>query len=337
MAFLFKRNPKTPFELIKTLNDSLLKLDYNDKKIQDDCTRYLKQLRIILHGEDDIEPQQDQIYNISQEIFQQDCLYHLIINLLKLDFDSRKDVFIIFSVLLRRNKEQQNQPPPPIVNYLLNSQPEILLILLRGPETHEIGIISGQILRECIKYETINKFILYNSLFWNFFNYVQIPIFELATDAMMTLNDLLTIHRKQVSEFLNDNYDKFVTTINNLIDSENYVTKRQSVKLLNDLNSSRANSKFINKYYDDTVNLKKTMRLLSENSKNLQLEGFHILKFFMANPKRSQKINDLLIKNKINFLIFLKNFDVESFHDPTLTDEKDFVLQEIERLPDRKE
>ena len=91
MAFLFKRNPKTPPELVRALNDQVLKLDYaspdNAKKYQDECARYLKNMKVILHGDDEVEPQPDQITQLAQEIYSTDCLYYLVVNLRKLDFD----------------------------------------------------------------------------------------------------------------------------------------------------------------------------------------------------------------------------------------------------------
>lgn len=335
MAFLFKRNPKTPPELVRALNDQVLKLDYaspdNAKKYQDECARYLKNMKVILHGDDEVEPQPDQITQLAQEIYSTDCLYYLVVNLRKLDFDSRKDVVILFLTLLRRTMANKS----PTVDYLVHSKPEIITMLIKGPENLEIGLICGQILRDCIKFEVINRFVLYSPSFYNFFKYVQIPTFEIATDAMMTLHELLTTHRKLVSEFLGNNYDVFITAINKPITSKNYVTKRQSVKLLNELVSQRSNQQFLSKFFDDANNLKLTMLLLSDKLKNLQLEGFHTLKFFVANPKRSQKVTDILIKNKANFIEFFKTFDIASFHDSNIIEERDYTLGEIKNLPDR--
>lgn len=335
MAFLFKRNPKTPPELVRALNDQVLKLDYaspdNAKKYQDECARYLKNMKVILHGDDEVKPQPDQITQLAQEIYSTDCLYYLVVNLRKLDFDSRKDVVILFLTLLRRTMANKS----PTVDYLVHSKPEIITMLIKGPENLEIGLICGQILRDCIKFEVINRFVLYSPSFYNFFKYVQIPTFEIATDAMMTLHELLTTHRKLVSEFLGNNYDVFITAINKLITSKNYVTKRQSVKLLNELVSQRSNQQFLSKFFDDANNLKLTMLLLSDKLKNLQLEGFHTLKFFVANPKRSQKVTDILIKNKANFIEFFKTFDIASFHDSNIIEERDYTLGEIKNLPDR--
>ena len=59
-------------------------------------------MKVILHGDDEVEPQPDQITQLAQEIYSTDCLYYLVVNLRKLDFDSRKDVVILFLTLLRR-------------------------------------------------------------------------------------------------------------------------------------------------------------------------------------------------------------------------------------------
>ncbi|KAI5960557.1 HYM1 [Candida pseudojiufengensis] len=363
MAFLFKRNPKNPPELIRALNDQLSKLDYtNDpssyKKYQDESSRYLKQIKNIIYGDDENEPQFDQINQLLSEILITNNLYILTINLNKLDFDSRKDVIIIYSTLLRRNyitgingngngigglksmlssssSTTLSQQSPPVVDYLLHKKPEILNILIRGPETPEIGLVCGQILRDCCKFEEINKYIIYNEAFWNFFKYVENPMFEIACDSMMTLNDLLTIHKKIIPDFLVLNYENFMNHINNLIKSNNYVTKRQISKLLKDLVSERSNLQFLQKYCNDYKNLKYTMLLLSEKSKNLQLEGFHLLKYIIANPKRLPKINETLIKNKQNFSEFFKTFDITSFHDSSLIEERNFIIQQIELLPDK--
>lgn len=331
MTFLFKRNPKTPPELVKALNELVVKLDgTQDKKSQDECSRFLKQAKVILHGDDETEPQPDQIVLFANEVYNSDCLYNLIYNLKKLDFDSRKDVLNIFLTLLRRLTANKF----PTVDYLIYSKPEIIVMLMKGPESAETGLLCGQLLRDCIKYEVINKFVLLHQLFWNFFRYVEIPIFEIATDSFITLHDLLTTHKKLVSDFLANNYEACTSHINKLIQSNNYVTKRQSVRLLSDLVLQRQNQSFLNKYFDDTVNLKLVMILLSDKLKNLQIEGFHIFKFFVAKPKKSQKVLDILIKNKKNFIDFFGTFDLQHFNDPNIIDERNYILGEIQKLPE---
>lgn len=333
MSFLFKRNPRTPQELVRNLNETILKIDLsndNHKKYQDECARYLKQIRVILYGDEETEPQPDQISQLAQEVYATDCLFYLIVHLSKLDFDSRKAVSILFLSLLRRKIGNQS----PTVDYLLNSKPEIIMLLIKNQESIETGLICGSIIRDCSKFEIINSFILNSKIFWQYFNYVQNDIFEIATDSFTTLHDLLTLHKKLVSEFLTNNYEVFNQKINKLIQLDNYVTKRQSIRLLSELVLTRSNQVFLNKFFDDTNNLKLIMLLLSDKLKNLQVEGFHIFKFFVAKPKKSQKVLDILIKNKDNFIEFLEKFDVSGFNDSNLLEEKEYILNEIKKLPD---
>lgn len=318
---------------MRALNDLVSKLDGlsdSNKKHQDECTRFLKQAKVILHGDEENDPHPDQISQFAQEVYALDCLFHLVSNLKRLDFDLRKDVLTVFLALLRRQIGNRL----PTVDYLVNQKPEVLLMLLKGPEHQEVGLVCGQILRDCVKFEAVNRYILGNLGFWNYFRYVQIPVFELATDAFTTLHDLLTTHKKLVSDFLAKNYEPFTSHINELIQSDNYVTKRQSVRLLAELVLQRQNQQFLNRYFDDTNNLKLIMLLLSDKLRNLQIEGFHIFKFFVAKPKKSQRVLDILIKNKENFLEFLGSFDISHFNDPNLVDERDYILSEIQKLPD---
>lgn len=333
MSFLFKRTPRTPQELVRNLNDLIEKIDStndnNNNKYQDECFKYLKQIKLILHGDDEVDPQPDQISSLAQEIYQTDCLYYLMKYLANLDFDSRKDVSIIFLTLLRRKIGNTS----PTVDYLM-SKPEIFILLVKGQNVSEIGLICGSILRDCIKFEIINHYILYSSYFWNFFQYVQNDIFEIATDSFITLHDLLTSHKKLVSLFLQNNYEPITKEINKLIQLKNYVTKRQSVRLLNEIVLNKSNQYFLTTYFNDTTNLKLIMILLSDKLKNLQLEGFQIFKYFIAKPKKSKDILSVLIKNKSNFIEFFEKFDTSIANDANLIDEKDYILDQITRLPD---
>ncbi|ODQ79502.1 hypothetical protein BABINDRAFT_161897 [Babjeviella inositovora NRRL Y-12698] len=330
MAFLFKRNPKTPGEVVRLLNEQVAKIDTTNDRRKDEAARYLKQMKLILHGDDETDPVPDQIAQLAQEIYQTDTLFVLVDHLGSLDFDSRKDVVTLFSSLLRR----QIGSRAPTVDYLL-SKPKILLLLLKGPENPEIGLVCGQILRHCIKFEGITRFVLQERCVWNCFQYCQLSTFELATDASNILYDLLTVHKKPASEFLTQNYQYVTLHLNRLIQLTNYVTKRQSVRLLSALILERQNHFFLNKYVDDPNNLKVVMLLLSDKSKNVQIEGFDIFKVFVAKPKKEKAILDVLIKNKENFIKFFENFVIErSSGNLTLIEERDYILSEIKNLPD---
>jgi hypothetical protein len=60
--------------------------------------------------------------------------------------------------------------------------------------------------------------------------------------------------------------------------SNNYVTKRQSLKLLGEILLDRANFTVMTRYIANEANLKMMMNLLRDKSKNIQFEAFHVFK-----------------------------------------------------------
>lgn len=75
------------------------------------------------------------------------------------------------------------------------------------------------------------------------------------------------------------NYDQFFTKYNKiLIQSDSYVTKRQSIKLLGDILLDRANYSVMMSYANSGDNLKICMNLLLDGRRMINYEGFHVFK-----------------------------------------------------------
>ncbi|MDC5626397.1 Mo25 family protein, partial [Acinetobacter baumannii] len=150
-----------------------------------------------------------------------------------------------------------------------------------------------------------------------------------------TLFDLLTIHKKIVSDFFQLNSDLFSNKINLLISSHSYVAKRQSIKLLAQLLLTKSNYYLLTNYVNSPVNLKIIMTLLGDKSKNIQMESFHVFKVFIANPKKTKPVLDILIKNREKLLNFLTNFNILDKKDDggAFLNEKSFIIDQIEKLP----
>lgn len=331
MAFLFKRNPKTPVDIVKALCEQLLKLDTatDKRKVQDEIFKHLSQIKMVITGGDEHDPQPDQTASLTQEIYGSDLVYLLISNLSKLEFNMRKDVMVLFTTLLRKDNVSRQ---PPMVDYLL-SKPVLLHLLLVGPETPDTALITGHILRDCVQYEALASVVLNDASLWKYFEYTQGGTFENSTDAFTTLSELLTIHRQLAGQFLDTHTERFIENVNRLISTGNYVTKRQSVKLLGHLMFQKTNCRLMYEYISSADNLKLVMILLSDKSKNLQYETFHIFKVFAANPEKTRPVMDILIKNRDKLILFLQNLDVDRKDDMTFSEEKDYVIGLIQDLP----
>lgn len=84
---------------------------------------------------------------------------------------------------------------------------------------------------------------------------------------MIGLQELLTTHKILSADFLEKNYDRVFSNYTGLLESENYVTRRQALKLLGELLLDRANFTIMTKYISDPANLKLMMNMLRDPSK----------------------------------------------------------------------
>ena len=50
----------------------------------------------------------------------------------------------------------------------------------------EIALSCGNMLRECIRYEALAKILLHSDHFYDFFKYVEVSTFDIASDAFAT-------------------------------------------------------------------------------------------------------------------------------------------------------
>lgn len=81
------------------------------------------------------------------------------------------------------------------------------------------------------------------------------------------------------ARFLNVNYDLFFSKYNlELMRSNSYVTKRQSIKLLGELLLDRSNYNIMITYVADGEHLKLCMNLMRDDRRMVRYEAFHVFK-----------------------------------------------------------
>lgn len=330
--FLFGRSNKSPQELVKGLKELLLQLEKGEKryeKIAEDVTKCISGIKNILYGTNDQEPQTELIAQLAQEIYNANLIKIMIDNISRVDFEGKKDIASIFNNLLRRQIGNRS----PTVDHIA-SRPEILFRLINGYEIQDVALNCGMMLRECCRYEELTKLILYSESdqFYKFFEYVELSTFDIASDAFLTFRDLLTKHKSLCAAFLEQNYDKFFEHYQKLLHSENYVTRRQSLKLLGELLLDRYNFTVMTKYISNPDNLKLMMNMLREKSRNIQFEAFHVFKVFVANPNKPKPITDILLRNKEKLIEFLPNFHSDRNEDEQFNDEKAYLIKQIKEL-----
>mmetsp|Transcript_6935 Transcript_6935/g.10920 ORF Transcript_6935/g.10920 Transcript_6935/m.10920 type:complete len:337 (+) Transcript_6935:126-1136(+) len=332
MQFLFGRpKPKSPVELVKSIKEALVILDGRKdpksvEKATEELSRNLSMMKAYLYGDNENPPSPEVVTLLATEVYSFDLLPDIVENIGKLEFEARKDVAQIFNNLLRRQVGSRT----PTVEYVMN-HPALLDILVSGYENHDIALNCGSMLRECLRHESLTKHLIWSENFYKFFKYVEFSSFDVASDAFATFKDILVKHKGVASDFLDKNFDRVFEAYTGLLNSTNYVTKRQSLKLLGELLLDRANFNIMTRYISSAENLKLMMNLLRDKSKSIQFEAFHVFKVFVANPNKSAPIRDILFKNKEKLIHFLTNFQNEK-DDEQFAEEKSLLLKEISAL-----
>lgn len=332
MNKIFKSKGKSPQELVKLSKDALMVLQSDESpksvnKASEEISKHLQSLKVLLYGEGDQDPNPISVTQAANEVYQTGLLLALVNNLQKIEFEARKDAAQIFNNLLRR----QTQIRFPTVDYIVENE-VILLKLVKGYECNDIAGNCGLMLRECLRHESLTKIILNYDIFYNFFEYCENPTFDVASDAFTTFEDLLTKHKEICSSFLFTNYNKFFSRYEKLMDSQNYVLRRQSLRLLAELLLDRSNMNVLLKYIGDPENLKRIMNLLRNKSRNIQFEAFHLFKVFVANPNKSAPVLNILLKNREKLVEFLEKFQNDRTDDEEFNEEKSVLIKQINSL-----
>ncbi|KAI5122846.1 hypothetical protein M0805_003141 [Coniferiporia weirii] len=326
----FKTKQRTPTDIVRALRDAIPRLEASApgsearRKANEDVSKNLQQMKAVLLGDGDPIP--EVVAQLAQEAYSTDLLYHLAMQLPRFEFEARKDVVALFTHLLRR----QIGARWPTVEYLCAKQ-DVLFTVLNGYENEEIALNTGMILRDMLRHEPLARVLLYSDEFYKFPHYIETTTFGISCDAYANLKETLTKHKPMVAEYLEKNYDRFFSSFTTLLLSSNYVTKRQSLKLLGEILLDRANFNVMTRYIANEANLKMMMNMLRDKSRNIQFEAFHVFKVFVANPKKPPQIETILRRNKDRLLVFLKNFHNDK-EDEQFADEKQFLIVQIQSL-----
>ncbi|KAL1507560.1 hypothetical protein AB1Y20_007180 [Prymnesium parvum] len=301
----------------------------DQQPLVEEISRHFSAMKLSLYGEPDRPPDKQLALELAREILRTSLLDDLLPALPHLDFECRKDITQVFSNLLRKQIDGQH----PAVLWL-EARPATLEVLLRGYAQSAVALHYGAMLREAVRHERLARAILPSDddgPFYALFDYIESPYFDVASDAFASLKDILTKHKALVASFLDTAYTPFFRRFMRLVTSENYVTRRQSVKLLGELLLDRSNFAIMTRFIACADNLKVIMTLLRDSSSSIQYEAFHVFKIFVANPHKEGRVLDVLLRNQERLIHFLRDFQNER-PDEQFVEEKGFLIKEISSL-----
>ncbi|KAK9227755.1 hypothetical protein WN943_012811 [Citrus x changshan-huyou] len=360
MKGLFKSKPRTPVDIVRQTRDLIIyanrSADVRESKREDkmaELCKNIRELKSILYGNSESEPVSEACAQLTAEFFRENTLRLLITCLPKLNLEARKDATQVVA-----NLQRQQVHSKLIASDYLEANIDLLDILIAGYENTDMALHYGAMLRECIRHQSVARYVLESQHMKKFFDYIQLPNFDIAADAAATfklyfgllsyadanvrvtllytlLQELLTRHKSTVAEFLSKNYDWFFAEYNSkLLESSNYITRRQAVKLLGDILLDRSNSVVMTRYVSSRENLRILMNLLRESSKSIQIEAFHVFKLFAANQNKPPDIVSILVANRSKLLRLFADFKTDK-EDEQFEADKAQVVKEIAGLEPR--
>lgn len=289
--------------------------------------KLIVELKSVLYGNSDCEPVADACAKLTQEFFKENTLRLLIICLAKLNLEARKDATQVVANLQRQRVHSRL-----IASDYLEANLDLIDLLISGYEDQDIALHYSVMLRECIRHQSVARYVLESEHMKKFFYYIQLPNFDVAADATATFKELLTRHKSTVAEFLTKNFDWFFAEYNSkLLESTNYITRRQAIKLLGEILLDRSNSAVMVYYVSSKDNLRILMNLLRESSKSIQIDAFHVFKLFVANQKKPPEVISILVANRNKLLRFFGDFKIDRDDDQFEAD-KAQVIREIAAL-----
>lgn len=236
---------------------------------------------------------------VGNEILKQpNFLIKILTHIKLLEFEAIKYIAQIYAFLLKNIHTKEK-----FIVYFTRHN-EIITLLVNGYNDGEFALHTGLILREEIRHSQLNVLFQNSVHFEEMFTYVESPLFEVATDAYSTLEIILK--DDNATEVLDLKYNLIKRKFNKIIKSSNFVMQCSFLKLLGDLLRKRSNFNFRKKYTDDHENLQIIMELLRETKLSIQLGALHVLKVFLLNPEKEEKINTIICRNLSNLLELLR-------------------------------
>lgn len=175
------------------------------------------------------------------------------------DFEVRKTFTAVFCYATRHDIAG-------FASAYLPQHTALLYALVDGYTAPDLALHCGTMLRECIKLPDLHKALLYGPdgglskpLADILTTHVRNPNFEVAADAFETLAAVMTNNKALVYGFLNPDgdaasaahYAELFALYGELIESQNYVLKRQSLKLLSEFLLDRDNFRIMMRYISD--------------------------------------------------------------------------------------
>jgi len=267
-------------------------------------------------------PKPDEIERCIEIAIENDILFVIALRINDIGRELRRIVSNVWNLVLKLEHPKSKQKS--LVNYLVGHTGCIGTLFSAYAAKSEGVINIGVMLRDSLKSPEIAKYAFQHGLIPQLFDVISASNFDVSADAFQTMREALTNHKDLGCAWLVDNYDSFFSRYLVLLDAtsseESYVLVRQALNLLASVILDRAFMQLMLLCVDDEALLKHILMLLTHKSKVVELESFHVLKVFVANPNKHARVEKILKDNTPRIIKLLDRIE------ESRPDDKDFLL-----------
>jgi len=245
----------------------------------------------------------------------------------ELDFEARKDVMRLFNLMLQLGTL-------PLFDYV-RTNGRIIELILDGCGNDQVALHCNMMLRSCTRHSELVVCLLearpHDLPFsTGLLKLTRSQTFDISSDAFSSLRELLLTHKATAAAHLEKNFREFFVPYNELLQAEDYVTKRQALRLLGEILLDRCFMRVMLSYVSDEQFLQIHMNLLRDDSKAIQADAFHVFKIFAANPNKPLRVHQILLKNRERLVKLLDKLGKEG--DESFAQDRKAVVQALRAL-----
>jgi len=195
----------------------------------------------------------------------------------------------------------------------ITAHPRLLQILVRGCleppalDQFKYTLHFNVLLKACMRHSIIVDFLLREGFLSQIMGGLESSSFEVTSEAFAILTEVLLDNRDVSPPYVNEHFEEFFGQYHAILRKNDYVTVRRLLKLLGDLLYEPEYMTVMIRYVSKVEFLQLQMTLLKDKSKSIQFEAFNIFKIFVANPRKTPKVHQILYQNRDKLVKLLQN------------------------------
>lgn len=157
-------------------------------------------------------------------------------------------------------------------------------------------------LRSCARHKELVETFFAGGHFLKLLRFAAQGSFEVSSEAFRTCTELLLRHKAASAAWLEDNTEEVFEVLNGCLAADEYVRQRQAVALLTRILLDLSFQRVMLAYVRDARHLQLVMNLFRRDSRALEVDAFHLLKLFVADPHKGRRVHAILHKNRAGLL-----------------------------------